>query len=108
MYLGLERPETFTRLGVVSPSVWWDDRDIVTRVQALPGKLPLRVWLDIGTAEGGGESVEDTQLLRDALVAKGWVVGQDLAYTEIPGAAHNEAAWAARIDDILRWLYPAP
>jgi len=108
MYLGLERPETFRRLGVVSPSVWWDDRDIVDRVAALTSKLPLRIWLDIGTAEGDGESVEDTRLLRDALVAEGWVVGQDLGYGEYPGAAHNEAAWAARMDDILRWLYPAP
>ena len=97
---------TFTRLGVVSPSVWWDDLDIVDRVNAIAAKLPLRIWLDIGTAEGSGESVEDTRLLRDALVAKGWVVGTDLAYTEVQGGEHNEAAWAARMDDILRWLYP--
>jgi len=106
LYLGMERPETFTRLGVVSPSVWWADRDIVDRVNALPGKLPLRIWLDIGTAEGGGESVEDTRLLRDALVGKGWVLGSDLIYREYEGAGHNEAAWAARVDEILEALYP--
>ncbi|MCC6625376.1 MAG: carbohydrate esterase [Deltaproteobacteria bacterium] len=107
LYLGLERPETFRRLGVVSPSVWWDERDIIDRVTALEAKPPLRIWLDIGTAEGGGESVEDTRLLRDALVAEGWALDEDLHYLEVAGAAHDEAAWAARIDDILRWLYPA-
>lgn len=106
MYLGLERSQTFTRLGVVSPSVWWADRDIVERVNELPGKLPLKIWLDIGTAEGGGESVEDTRLLRDALVTKGWVLGDDLVYREYEGASHDEAAWAARVDDILEALYP--
>ena len=106
MYLGMERSETFSRIGVVSPSVWWAGRDIVARVNALPGKLPLKVWLDIGTAEGGGESVEDTRLLRDALVAKGWVLERDLIYREYAGATHDEAAWAARMDEILEALYP--
>jgi len=106
MYLGIERSDVFARLGVVSPSVWWADMDIVARVQALEAKLPLRIWLDIGTAEGGGRAVGDTRVLRDALVAEGWVLGEDLRYGEYPGAAHNEAAWAARADDILEALFP--
>jgi len=106
MYLGLRRPETFRRIGVVSPSVWWDGRDIVARVQALAHKPPLRVWEDIGTAEADEETVADARALRDALVAKGWTEGDDLAYLEVPGARHNEAAWAARIDRILEFLYP--
>jgi len=106
MYLGLEHSEVFTRLGVVSPSVWWANLDIVTRVLALTAKLPLKIWLDIGTAEGGGGAVEDARTLRDALIAEGWVLGQDLKYGEYEGAAHNEAAWAARSDDILEALFP--
>jgi len=106
LYLGMVYPDTFTRLGVVSPSVWWADRDIVDRVDALTAKLPLTIWLDIGTAEGSGETVTDARLLRDALVGKGWVLDQDLLYREYPGAAHNEASWAARVDDILEGLFP--
>jgi predicted alpha/beta superfamily hydrolase len=107
MYLGLKYPGTFTRLGVVSPSVWWDNLDIVTRVNALAAKPPLRIWEDIGTAEGSGTAVTNARALRDALVAKGWVLGSDLSYHEIAGAAHNEAAWAARVGDILKYLFPA-
>jgi len=106
MYLGLEHSEVFSRLGVVSPSVWWADQDIVTRVQALTAKLPLKIWLDIGTAEGSGSALDDTRTLRDALIAEGWVLGQDLKYGEYQGAAHNESAWAARSDDILEALFP--
>jgi predicted alpha/beta superfamily hydrolase len=108
MYLGMKNPGTFGRLGVVSPSVFWANSNIVTQVNALPGKLPLRIWLDIGTNEGSSsqETVEDTQALRDALVGKGWVLDNDLEYTEVPGGVHNEAAWAARFGDILKYLYP--
>ena len=105
LYLGLERSDVFGRLGVVSPSVWWANEDIIDRVNALTSKLPLDIWLDIGTAEGGGGADDDARALRDALIAEGWVLGQDLTYAEYPGAAHNEAAWAARCDDILEALY---
>ncbi len=111
MYFGLTRSSTFTRLGVVSPSVWWAERDIVTRVNNTASKLPLRIWLDIGTNEDGTvadsqKTVDDTRLLRDALIAKGWVLDTDLEYLEAEGARHNEAAWAARTEQILKFLYP--
>ncbi len=66
--------------------------------------------MDIGTEEwrGSQETVEDTRLLRDALVARGWVPGKDLRYVEVAGAAHTESAWAERFGDILRYLYPPP
>ncbi|QAT88831.1 hydrolase [Corallococcus coralloides] len=107
--LGLKHPDVFTRLGVVSPSVWWADREIVSQVNALPTKPALRIWEDIGTNEGDGdeaETVADAQALRDALVARGWVLDDDLKYTEVEGGQHNEAAWSARFGDLLRFLYP--
>jgi predicted alpha/beta superfamily hydrolase len=110
MYLGMKHPETFSRLGVVSPSVFWGNNDIVKKVDALPAKLPLRIWVDIGTDEGSSsqETVEDTQLLRNALVNKGWVLNSDLKYTEVAGGKHNEAAWSARFGSILEYLFPPP
>jgi predicted alpha/beta superfamily hydrolase len=110
MYLGIKYPNTFRRLGVVSPSVFWGDKDIVNRVKALKRKQPLKIWVDIGTDEypGSQETVADTRLLRDALVAEGWKEGEDLQYVEVPGAVHTETAWAARIDQILKYLYPGP
>jgi predicted alpha/beta superfamily hydrolase len=112
MYFGTTRSSTFTRLGVVSPSVWWAERDIVTRVNELDAKPPMmRIWLDIGTNEGSSssgsqETVNDTRALRDALLAKGWVLDDDLKYLEADQARHNEAAWAARTGQILKFLYP--
>jgi predicted alpha/beta superfamily hydrolase len=105
MHLGLRHPTAFGKLAVLSPSIWWDDRVIVREVEELPHKLPERVWLDAGTNEGP-EVIEDARKLRDALVAKGWVVGDDLMYLEAEGAEHNESSWADRVAAVLRYLFP--
>ena len=101
--LGLWFPRVFTRLAVMSPSVWWDDCTICRLVGAAKRKPPLKVWLDTGTAEPGWER---TRELRDALLAKGWRPGADLHYEEFAGAGHDEGAWAARFGDVLRYLFP--
>lgn len=102
--LGLWFPQSFSRLAVMSPSVWWDDQAIVGRVEALRRKpTGSKVWLDTGTAEPGWER---TRTLRDSLVGKGWVIGADLRYLEVEGAGHTEGAWAERLGDVLEFLFP--
>jgi predicted alpha/beta superfamily hydrolase len=105
LYLGLTHPEVFRRLAVMSPSVWWAERSIVTMVNTLKAPLPLKIWLDIGTEEGYA-AVPDAHLLRDALIARGWNLGKDLVYFEAQGAHHNEEAWAARVEPSLKFLFP--
>lgn len=109
--IGLDHPETFGKLAVVSPSVWWDRLAIVRRVRAVASRPATRIWLDMGTNEGGAEysqvGLNNARLLRRALVAKGWNVGGDLKYVEAEGAGHNEKAWAARFPYILTYLFPA-
>jgi len=107
LHLGIRHPEVFGKIAALSASVWWDSKLIVRKVSELPAKLPLRIWLDAGTREGG-EVIADARALRDALEAKGWVVGQDLIYIEAEGARHDEASWASRMDSVLTFLFPAP
>ncbi len=106
LYLGLEHPNVFTRLAILSPSIWWDHRSILTFVASATPKPPLKIWLDIGTAEGQ-RHVRDTELLARLLVKHGWRDGDDLAFFKVPGAVHDEDAWAARFDQVLSFLYPA-
>lgn len=111
MYLGLRYPNVFGRVAVVSPSVWWGNNQIVKYVESQQKRPPLRIWLDIGTKEGGtGEEAQHTvdgaRLLRDSLVKKGWKLEKDLKYFEAQGAEHNERAWAARVEQILEFLFP--
>jgi predicted alpha/beta superfamily hydrolase len=105
--LGLWFPNYFNRLAVLSPSIWWDDcaiYDIVDEIDET-AKPPLKIWLDTGTSEPGWER---TATLRDRLIEKGWRLHDDLHYLEVEGADHSEAAWAARIDPVLRFLFPPP
>jgi predicted alpha/beta superfamily hydrolase len=95
----------FGKIAALSTSAGRDDRHIVRFVESLPGKPDTRVWTDIGTDEDRG-AVADARALRDALVAKGWVEGQDLRHVEAEGAAHNEPAWAERLPAVLEFLYP--
>jgi predicted alpha/beta superfamily hydrolase len=105
MYLGLRYPDVFGKLAVVSPSVWWDGRRILSDVSAFVSDRRARVWLDMGTDEGA-HATADARSLRDALVARGWREGADLKYFEAEGARHTEAAWAARVEPFLRFLFP--
>jgi predicted alpha/beta superfamily hydrolase len=109
MYLGIKYPGTFGKVAVVSPSVQINNNEIVRTVAALPTKTNVRIWLDMGTNEGSGGGVvalNNTRSLRDALVAKGWKLDEDLKYFEAEGEAHNEGAWSRRSDRILKYLFP--
>ncbi|MGC2402925.1 MAG: alpha/beta hydrolase-fold protein [Acidobacteriaceae bacterium] len=106
LYLGLRYAEVFSRLAVLSPSVWWRRRAILNTVAALPGKLELRIWLDTGVKEST-RAVPDARLLRDLLLQKGWRLGEDLTYLEVENGEHTESAWAQRVDPMLQFLFPA-
>ncbi len=103
--IGLRYTDTFQRVAALSPAIWWDGRAILKDVRSLGGPLPLRIWLDIGTAEGL-RHVRDTDLLAKQLEEIGWTEGQDLMYRRFPDAAHNESAWANRFAQVLQFLYP--
>jgi predicted alpha/beta superfamily hydrolase len=111
IYLALKYPHVFGRAAVVSPSVWFANKQIVHYVEALPKKPKVRIWMDIGTKEGGTpqearQTVTDARLLQETMIRKGWKFGKDLSYFEAEGAVHNEGAWAARVERILTFLFP--
>ncbi len=104
--MGLSHPEVFGKLAVMSPALWWDKQLMLARVAALPQKMTLRIWLDMGLDEGD-LCVQDARQMRDLLERKGWVEGRDLQHWEYPGAGHTETAWAARMGQVLQFLFPA-
>ena len=106
LYLGLKHPSHFSRLAVMSPSIWWDRRRILREVDNLAGKPPLRVWLDMGTHEGRNQ-LSHAVSLRDKLTARGFILDQDLKYMEVDGGRHSEHDWAQRVHHALRYLFPA-
>ncbi|MDE1161091.1 MAG: alpha/beta hydrolase-fold protein [Acidobacteriaceae bacterium] len=121
LFLGLQYPNVFGKLAVLSPSVWWDHRSIlhtigaprrfsIPRFASNPPAEPTppraRIWLDMGTAEGL-RHLRDCDVLARRLSTRGWLPGQELSYTRFPDAVHNEDAWADRFGQVLAFLFPA-
>jgi len=105
LYLGFTHPDVFGKLAVLSPSVWWDNKAILKIIQKTQPNPRLQIWLSMGTEESK-TGVRDANLLDQALITKGWKQGEDLHYEVIPGAKHEEAAWAKRVEPVLRFLFP--
>jgi predicted alpha/beta superfamily hydrolase len=103
-YAGLTRSTVYGAVGCMSSSFWWDDESFTHTVQAYQGKKPVRIYLDAGGVDDGQAQ---TETFRDALLADGWVSGDDMLYVFDPDGAHNEASWAARLPTALEFLLPA-
>lgn len=101
--IGLRRPDVFGALAAFSPSIWWDKRWIIRMVQGLPARTDQRIWLDMGQKEGP-HMLHLARHLRDALVGKGWIEGEDLGYYEARHGKHTERAWGRRFGPALTFL----
>jgi enterochelin esterase-like enzyme len=108
LWMGLRYPETFGKMAVLSPSVWWNHKYIVSYVGDRAGETERRpkIWLDVGDAEGR-RTVADAELLAARLRMHGWRGGVDLHFERVVGGTHNEASWAGRVGPMLEFLYPA-
>ncbi|WEF33031.1 alpha/beta hydrolase-fold protein [Pseudoduganella chitinolytica] len=94
-------PQRFGMAGSLSGSFWWNNG---TQIETAPARLPVRFYLDAGTAMDG---VEFSRAYRSALLARGYRDGRDLLYHEDVGGIHNERDWASRVHRALTWFFPA-
>lgn len=100
-YLGLHHPEVFTRIGMISPSLWWNQREAIA--DARNYRSGHRLWLDMGTREGYRRKVAENpnlhnvRALKQVLETRGYVHGVDLGYLEDRGGLHNEWWWGQRL-----------
>lgn len=67
-----------------------------------------RIWFDHGTETLDSAYAPYQDTLDAALRANGWTAGKDFSSRVYAGAAHEENAWAARLDDVLAWLLAPP
>ncbi|MEZ4266833.1 MAG: alpha/beta hydrolase-fold protein [Myxococcota bacterium] len=111
LYLMIRHPGVFGRVAAVSPSLWWEDGEIVEVLRAFAGPWPERLWVDMGTlesGEGGGPTPASillaTREVRDIAGEAGLGFGDRLGALEDFGVAHNEQAWAGRLGSILGFL----
>lgn len=102
--IGLRRPDLFGKLGVLSPSFWWGGDATLQTVKRLPkNRLPARLWLDMGDAEGHFND-GFTEVVQ-ALYRKGIRPQEELACWVIPGGTHSEVDWMRRAHCPLLYLF---
>lgn len=85
---------------LMSPSLWWDGESATTRAASMqPGP---RVWLDMGGREGDEPAAEVERARRlDVKLGK---AGVEHRLTIDDAGGHNEAAWARRFPEAIRYL----
>lgn len=117
LYAISKYPEVFGVAGAVSTHLPlgnpnWSDmekQDIFSAWQKFV-KLDLgmpkgrRIWFDHGTETLDAFYQPYQENLDAALIANGWTKGRDFNSKVYIGAAHEENAWAARLDDIFGWM----
>ncbi|ALO14507.1 Ferri-bacillibactin esterase BesA [Salinivirga cyanobacteriivorans] len=102
LHMGFTYPQIFGALVVLSPSVWWNKRDILKTIEQLPAFERQPVFLYVGTGEGE-TTVKNVRELRNLLLKKGWST-EKINYVEADDAGHNERAWAAQVKYFLQFL----
>ncbi len=103
----LLRPDIFGAVGCLSPALQFKDRhdqgyfDLLEKI----GRVPVKIYLDSGTAGRGQDGAPLTRRLGEALIQQGWREGHDLLRFEDAGAEHNERAWRARVFRPLTFFF---
>ena len=102
-YAGLWMADAFGLVGVLSPSTWWNNGELIGLVAANQGAglQPVRVYLDSGDSGPSQDDVAETRALAHAFQA---TPGLQLQYLVGHGDAHDESAWARRLPGALRFL----
>jgi predicted alpha/beta superfamily hydrolase len=109
--LAWQFPEYVSRCAILSPSLWWSNGRILPDLEEDTSWMrSMRFWLDMGAHEGAshalyGAGLTHARRLAECFAGAGLQPEVDFRYREIPDGEHCEAAWAARFDQVLTFLW---
>jgi enterochelin esterase-like enzyme len=108
LYTVMVRPGVIGRLLVESPSLWASHRQVIKESRSVR-IWPERIYLGVGTAEAGSAErsrtvVDDVRELA-AILRRAVLSEKRLRLVIKDGDGHNEAAWADRFPEALRFLF---
>jgi enterochelin esterase-like enzyme len=115
-WLGWKYPGVFGRAGCLSTPFAWNGRRIDDAAEPPPvigleiaaaTRVPrgVRFYFDYGTRGIDAAFEPANDKVSAWLTAQGFKEGEDYILRKIPGADHNEAAWRARLDAPLQFLF---
>lgn len=108
LYLGWDFTPTFQRIGAFSGAWNVFSTGFYDRVFSQP-KRNIRLYLDSGDSGTASDNYWLTFNLRDNLLSRSgprYVLESDLKHVVGLGQQHNEAAWASRLPEAMRFLFP--
>jgi predicted alpha/beta superfamily hydrolase len=101
-YIGTTGSSTFGKIGVVSPAFWAAPNFMSGAFVTAP-KLPLRIYMDMGTNESSGLQSSSNIYWSAALSAynqwlgDGYAVNSEMLFYPDCGGIHNESNWSRRL-----------
>jgi Putative esterase/Starch binding domain len=122
-YLVVHHPEAFGACGCLSTPFLFSDAlfaRLTPGAPATPDTTPYvvhdiaaglavphgtRYWFDYGTVGLDSTFMASHEVVRAWLLRQGLVEGRDFVIRRYEGADHNEAAWRARLQDPLTFLF---
>ncbi len=115
IYTAKTNPEVFGGVIALSPWLRMNDKPLTKDLIGDGAWLKnTMLFLDMGTdpghnyAGGSNTAIADAQEFVAELEKAGVTPGKQFAYREIEGGKHNEASWAATIDQALLAIYGKP
>lgn len=113
LYAVIAKPGVFGRLLMESPSLYISDGQLI-KDSARTRHWPSRVYIGVGTNEGGRAECKPDEINREAVadvlrlkrvLQKAGVGGKRLKVVVEDCARHDEAAWAKRLPYALEFLF---
>lgn len=103
-YAGLKYPEKFGKLGVFSPSFWFDFKDLNLFVSENSKKLKNTKFYFLGGTKESEDMVSDIQKIIPILIQKG-VPEKNIKTKFDEDGTHSESYWSREFGAAYLWLF---
>lgn len=112
LYIGWKQPEVFSKIGSLSPYLWWNNYDIIPILQSGIDEKNVKVWLDAGksydsiTAPISDEQMAiDVKDLKEYLVSIGHYSERDIYIHQQEKVEDPAQDLDKRLESLLLFLF---
>ena len=103
-WLGYSDPGTFGLAACLEPSLWWDDKQLLKRLQRdSSAKTRTRFWIMAAEQEYPG-MWRDAKRAAFALTRRGWREGEEVAFYQVHNGSHGWESCQTQLRDMLHFL----
>lgn len=106
--IGFRRSDVFGMIGALCPffvSVDLDTMEERWLSHVYTEKKDLKIWMDVGDAEGFTVMEKHVRQVADVLIASGYKPGEDFMYYYAVDSGHSQKDWAARVHAPLIYFF---